>query len=1108
MNNNNKLDVIIYKACLFIVIIFFHFFTAINTSAEGTKEIMPYDNHESRILIYPSFNSFASQGAGPDNRLHIHIENIGEKIYYGFGNIFDGSQNLVTDLTYSLIDPAGNTVINPTPIPSLGSFGYINSYQEACNGPLAINPLGYLALSYTPTMVGDYYIEFYFNYNQVNTVMREISLFDVTVTNNADAPFNGRLWSKEWLFIVPLSPAPNYFENPFYAKLFMYSKDSIVTKVDLNGIRPRLFTVASNTTGTSNTGDPLDDRKSKDGDHTYPEYKIFLNDPDSISYPSGEFAAFTSPLNFTGCTGNYNINVQTNSLASVQLLIELNGINGYQVGTEDVLIIQNVTAGPSSISWNGVNGLGQAVISGTIINLYCTMTSGLTHMPLYDVEHNPDGFKIDIVRPITNSTQFNLYWDDSNFPNYINAPSGGCVSTSGCHDFPLMFGDERTINTWWYASSDITDSLQFTFNSMIWDTIISSNPTCANTNDGVLIANILGGTAPFTYHLNNVPNTNGLNFNNLISGNYIFSVTDSNNCILADTIELAQADPIQAILVSLPDYCATDSSTGSINITNQFGNFPFHYLWSTGPNDTLISINELTNGTYTVTITDDNNCSSIYTVEVLLGGSDLQTQDLLIHDTCGNGQGEIQITLYNGIAPITYEWSFDSLLNINNLTNLSAGDYSVTITDTTGCNIIKNYQILDIPPPSSDFLIPTDICVNSPFTIYYDGNQTTPDNFDWDFSGAQILSGQLEGPYSLQFNNPGNYPLSLSANKLGCLSDIITQIISVHKPIINIDSISHVSCFNDIDGYIGISLSDVVSPFTLQWNNIDTNILTNDQLSIGNYQIIVTDTLLCTDTLNIIIQQPDKLIANTSTIDASCPYTFDGILNAFANGGTRPYQYQLNNLALGLDSVFAPLSPGTYQILINDANGCKDTIQSNIGYSQDIIADFNIFSSSNIENAGFTNFTFTGVGAINYLWDFGDNTNDNSQNPSHFYSDLGDQQVVLMVNSGPPHNCWDTIVKIIEIKLPFQIFVPNAFSPNNDGLNDLFTPIGSRIVDYKMNIYNRYGKIIYTTNSIEEGWDGTYKNKKMAMGVYTYIIILETEDGRAFKKAGTLTLLL
>ena len=85
-----------------------------------------------------------------------------------------------------------------------------------------------------------------------------------------------------------------------------------------------------------------------------------------------------------------------------------------------------------------------------------------------------------------------------------------------------------------------------------------------------------------------------------------------------------------------------------------------------------------------------------------------------------------------------------------------------------------------MPAPVADFIMPTKVCSNTPFDIQYNGNNVPPDNFQWNFSGAQIFNGNHEGPYSLQFNNTGTYTIGLYVNKLGCPADSISHTLSAH----------------------------------------------------------------------------------------------------------------------------------------------------------------------------------------------------------------------------------------------------------------------------------------------------------------------------------------
>jgi gliding motility-associated-like protein len=151
-------------------------------------------------------------------------------------------------------------------------------------------------------------------------------------------------------------------------------------------------------------------------------------------------------------------------------------------------------------------------------------------MPIYDVENNENGFIIELVRPTTSISHLALYWDDSNIPGFYFPPSGGCDGTKGCHKFDNFFGDERTINTWWYSTSEIVDSLEFFKPSVSLDQVNIENQSCAYKNDGSIEIIGSGGEPPFLYSIssNNFQNDNF--FENLTAGEYTVVIKDKNNC--------------------------------------------------------------------------------------------------------------------------------------------------------------------------------------------------------------------------------------------------------------------------------------------------------------------------------------------------------------------------------------------------------------------------------------------------------------------------------------------------------------------------------------------------------------------------------------------------
>ena len=514
-------------------------FVSFPVQAEGTKEIMKYAIHNSRIILDPEFGKFAMFGSEADHRLHIKIKEAGEKIYYGFGESIMttiAGQYVSNDVIYRIVDPNGTVVVNAANQP-VNDPGYIATYREAISGPNNFNSAGYTPLEYICNTPGDYYIEFNFP-DAYPDGRREFKYFDITVANTNNDVVPGRVWSKAWMYTVS-EKGDDPWENPFHGKLFILSDDSIVTSVDFNGMKPFVFTMFANGTGVKNSGNPVEDRKSVPYKLTYPQYKVFLNDPDPLCYPSGSFGEFSEPTTITGNQPPYCINVTTTKPGTVQVLIELNGIKGYQVNSRDILIAQNVGAGLSCISWNGKDGLGELVDKcGGTIKFYATYAGGLTHMPIYDVETNSNGFIIDLVRPVTSSSHLALYWDDSKIAGGTTPPSGGCDGLSGCHKFPKFYGDTSTINTWWYATSDEIDSTKL-FNSVVSiNGLEVQDQTCSYKNDGSIELNGGGGEPPYFYALNSGGYQDSPLFENLTANSYTIKVKDKNNCTATKEVSL------------------------------------------------------------------------------------------------------------------------------------------------------------------------------------------------------------------------------------------------------------------------------------------------------------------------------------------------------------------------------------------------------------------------------------------------------------------------------------------------------------------------------------------------------------------------------------------
>jgi len=1072
--------------------------------AEGTRNIMPNSNYIGRLNFEPSFTNFAMYGCLSTERLNIHIANVGEKIYYGFGKVFDSEQLQMYDLLYRIKDPNGNIVVAQSSVPSSGT-GYIATYAQAVVGPNIISPLGYQPLTYTSTTTGDYYIEFYYNYNGLLGDRRELEYFDISVVDTvSNQVIDGRVWSQEWQFTVTASPQPNPYDNPFYGVMYIYSDDSIVTSVDFNGLKPYVFAMSANSTGTANTGNTIQDRKSKPGRQTYPQYKIFLNDPDTLVYPSGALGGFTAPLSFEGCPGNHCINVSTSKSGAIQLLIDLNGITGYQVGTSDLLIVQNVNAGVTCIPWNGEDGLGNPVPAGTMIKFKSTFVGGLTHLPIYDAEHNPNGYKINLVRPSNSTTTFSLYWDDSNFPGYANPPSTGCINPGGCHIFNNMFGDQRTINTWWYASSNVEDSIMIPYYRIAIDSVSTQNASCPNISDRSAMIFASGGNDPYTYSINGINYQYNSSFSNLLVGSYTVTIVDSNSCLITDTFSILSTPNLVANISANNDTC--NGNIGSVAININSGSGPFQYLWNTTPQSSSSAINNIGSGIYTVSITDSYNCVFEFTDTVFNVPSNIQLNPTILDDTCGNNMGVIALNPTNGITPLAYNWNTTPPQNTSSIIDLGAGNYSVSVVENNNCTTIETFSILDMPAPSAEFSLPNKACVGDSVPLIYIGNQTPPDNYSWTLGSATILSGSNLGPYSLRYLQTGKYYIQLDVSKLGCPSNSYIDSVNLYEVISQIDSLHNVDCFGGNDGYLSLDVNGGLLPYSIQWTPVGFNGLINNSLTAGQYNIMISDSIGCKSNISAIISEPSQLKIQFNITDASCDYSCDGHISSQISGGTTPYQYIWNPAIFGNTAIANEVCPGNYFLKIIDENNCVDSAIAQVTYSTQILADFDYYFSTDFSNSYLGDFTFTGFGAQNFLWDFGDSYSSILENPSHRFPDDDTYRVELIANSGSPFFCVDTVVKMVKVLPPFNIFIPTAFTPNGDGRNDYLEIIASRVKEYHIYIFNRWGQLVFQGNSLFEMWDGNYKHQAVPEDVYAYKIEVVNDSDKRYVRTGTVTL--
>ncbi len=478
--------------------------------------------------------------------------------------------------------------------------------------------------------------------------------------------------------------------------------------------------------------------------------------------------------------------------------------------------------------------------------------------------------------------------------------------------------------------------------------------------------------------------------------------------------------------------------------------------------------------------------------------------------TCNPGMiatcnGTATVTANTGTPPYTYYWSSGSS-PINSLdSGLCGGTYTVTVTDNNG---VSQTTSVTVPNwiPSSSFALSTDtFCINNSTTATYNGDVSDTATFAWTSADAIINTGTGVGPHTISASTQGLHSISLVVTQNGCQSPPTIHDFYVYTIGASISIVRNPLCYQTATGELSSTASNGLSPFQYLWSNV---VITqnNPNIIAGQYSVTITDANGCTasNTLNLPDQSP--ILATITTTPESCVNFCDGTASTIASGSLAPYTYQWENNTSNTATAINYCG-GNYSVLITDSNGCTKEESFSINQASPIIAQGYADPSSGIAPADIQ-FFYSGSGATTYLWNFGDGFNSSQTNPTHQYTTPGAYSISLIVSSGAPNYCTDSTTIQIEVKPPSNVIIPNIFTPNGDGFNDYFFALSNGLENENMKIFNRWGNIVFTSESISEPWNGTdNQGNELADGVYFYVYNSAGFDLKKYNFHGTITLM-
>jgi gliding motility-associated-like protein len=692
---------------------------------------------------------------------------------------------------------------------------------------------------------------------------------------------------------------------------------------------------------------------------------------------------------------------------------------GPNVGASLSLQVSPVSDGfAGSYIQNGCNGFYQTQLSPNTVVLGCLTPPVISLVSVTDATCSgfSDG-SIDVS--VNQGTAPYIFYLDGNLVTFpvTNLLPGPYVVT--CVD------DEA-------CNSNVLNVVVGENTPVVNNTINLVDNVCFGESNGSFEITSAGGQTPYTYTLNGVSQPTGV-YNNMPAGNHLIIIEDDNGCtynnnvIISEPTDITNNPPIITNLLCFGD------NDGTITVVANGGTPPYLYELNSVVNNTGV-FNNLPANTYSALITDNNGCQHLVPNIFVLGPvQPLQGTISMTEPTCfGYSDGTVSLNLNGGTQPYSFLWNIPPPNNTQNLANVTAGFYQVTVTDVNLCNITLS---ITVGQPSNIILqgpLSEEVCFGYPANLFVSEQNAIP-------------------PYNIVWSNPF-----------------------------------------DVTQYL--NNSNVVPP------------------SSGLYTATITDANGCQKTFvkNITVNPLPDPNFTESDVTGCHPKCIDfDILNPQIN---NTYIWSIGEPNLINQTSFTNCYDNegvfTLKVIATSDKGCVDSLikPNHIIINKTPIASFSTLGG-NITDILKPTFDFYNLSqdGQSYIWDFDDGDSSQTDEPSHTY--LGPGTYCIKLETKAYYNtgiatCVDSIRKCVLINPLSVLYVPNAFTPNSDTNNDFFAVSSSRIDEFYMVIYNRWGEVLYRSYDITMSWDGKYNGNDVPAGVYCYEILYRDVKQKRYEQKG------
>ena len=635
------------------------------------------------------------------------------------------------------------------------------------------------------------------------------------------------------------------------------------------------------------------------------------------------------------------------------------------------------------------------------------------------------------------------------------------------------------------------------------------NDSCFGACDGSLTATASGGTSPYQYSMNGTTYFLSGVFTDLcVNSSYTVYVTDAHSCKTTTPASITQPTVVVVSPVdSFPPGCI-NGNNGYFDVIASGGTgASYTYSLDNGPYQANGgSFTGLTPGTYSVTAKDIYGCTGSYTITVPNQPAVSSFTTAAINDSCfGYSDGSITVTVNGTLTPYTFYW-LPTGATSQNLTNIPIGTYTVRVYDGNGCSVYSTDSVNTITQPTQV----TATSTMTPVSCFGGSNgciNVTPSG------GTGAFNNSWTNGITANTNNPCNLVAGTYADTItdsyGCW--YITSNITVTQPtqlVITVDTVTPVSCMGNSDGAIMITATGGTPGYTYMWSQgSNANPVTG--LAVGSYTVTVTDANSCTLTDVIPVGIVPPMVLSPTVSNVLCPPLQNGSISLTVSGGTPSYQYIWSNGET--TAMISSLPVGTDAVTVTDARGCTlDTsfiLINDSAFSVVAVPDTATIKEGDIIPLAIEQIINNGAGTISRItWTPAASLSCTDCPETQAAPFVTTQYMITVVTDS---GCVSTAQPLITVIPQHQIYVPNAFTPNGDGINDYWEAYGYKKtwIFCEAQLFDRWGEKVFESDDINFQWDGTYKGTFVQPGEYVYLFKVVFLDGYSATSKGTVTVI-